>query len=294
MRNGKASETGTLGTWLELAKVRITVMVTVTTAAGFILAAEEIALGMIPALLGIFLLACGSSALNHNQEYPMDALMERTKRRPVPSGKVTPQQALIFAMVLIFLGALVLFLGTNWMALALGLLAVVWYNGIYTYLKRRTAFAVVPGSLIGSIPPAVGWVAGGGGLLEPQALMIAFFFFIWQVPHFWLLLLLHGDDYERAGFPSLTTVFSIEQLARITFMWILATAMTCLLMPLFGIVDSLWVNAGLLLSSLWLIYQAVKLLRAENRRFAFGFAFRGINIYALLVLSLLSLGKLFI
>ncbi len=225
----------------------------------------------------------------------MDALMERTRSRPIPSGRVQPRQALWFAAILIALGAWTLFLGTNLLALGLGLLAVLWYNGIYTYLKKKSAFAVVPGSVIGSIPPAVGWVAGGGDLLDPQAIIIAFFFFIWQMPHFWLLLLIHGEDYEKAGFPSLTRVFSTQQLARITFVWILATAVTCLLIPLFDISNSYLVNLGLLLCALWLAFSAVKLLRTETDgyRFAFGFAFRKINIYALLVISILSLGKLF-
>jgi hypothetical protein len=86
---------------------------------------------------------------------------------------------------------------------------VLWYNGVYTFLKRKSPFAAIPGAVIGAIPPAIGWICGKGALsFDPQILALSFFFFIWQVPHFWLLLLNFGRDYEKAGFPSLTRIFN--------------------------------------------------------------------------------------
>jgi heme o synthase len=106
------------------------------------------------------------------------------------------------------------------------LLNLIWYNGIYTPLKKINPLAIIPGSLVGSIPPAVGWTAAGGNILDPQIIILSFFFFIWQIPHFWLLLLIFGKDYENAGFPTLMQIFSSDQLARITFIWIVATVVT--------------------------------------------------------------------
>jgi len=217
--------------------------------------------------------------------------MVRTNRRPIPTGKLKPGTALLISVCLIFLGSVILFFGTNLTALWLGLFAVLWYNGVYTPLKRKTAFAVIPGSLIGAIPPAVGWVTGGSSILDPRILVVGLFFFIWQIPHFWLLLLNHGEDYERAGFPSLTKIFNIEQLARITFMWIVATSVTCLLIPIFHVVNSHLIDLVLVVVALWLVWTTAKILRAKSQEFSFRFAFRGINIYALLVMSLLSLDK---
>ena len=114
-------------------------------------------------------------------------------------------------------GFLVLLLGANLTAALLGMLAVGWYNGIYTPLKRITAFAVVPGAIVGALPPAIGWVAGGQSLGDMRLLALGFFFFMWQIPHFWILTVRCGSDYQAARIPSLTAIFSSAQLARITF-----------------------------------------------------------------------------
>jgi len=177
---------------VELGKVKITFAVSLTTITGYVLAKGVFDSGLILPAIGIFILACGSSALNHYQEKDKDSLMERTKNRPIPSGRISPDRALFVALALSVAGAWLLYYSSGFLAMQLGILALIWYNGIYTPLKRKTAFAVIPGSLIGAIPPAVGWVAGGGNMLNPNLFLLLFFFFIWQVPHFWLLLLKYG------------------------------------------------------------------------------------------------------
>ncbi len=279
---------------LELTKIRITVFVTITTLFGFISAAGKLSVAAIAPTIGILLLACGSAAINHYQERDTDALMERTKNRPLPTGKISPVNALEIAISLVIFGALILYIGSGWLALGLGLLNLLWYNGIYTPMKKRNPIAIVPGSLVGAIPPAVGWVAAGGSLLDPRIAILSFFFFIWQIPHFWLLLLVFDKDYEKAGFPTLTKIFSHDQLARITFIWLLATVVTCLLIPLFGIVKYPLINFGLLFTGLWLAWHGVKLLRSTKERVNFRFTFREINIFAVIVVILLSLDKLII
>lgn len=276
----------------ELSKIRISLLVTLSTATGFMLAADKLSGGIAFPVMGVFLLACGSSALNQFQEKEIDKLMLRTGLRPIPSGRLSPRAAWLIALFLLLFGFSVLFFKTNSAALCLGLFSVLWYNGVYTYLKKKSAFAVIPGALIGAIPPAVGWVSGGGYLLDPKILAIAFFFFIWQIPHFWLLLLCYGKDYERAGIPSLTRIFTSRQLKRITFIWILAAMATCLLIPLFGIVTSFYINLFLLASVLWLVISATRLLKKEGEEFTFSPAFREINLYALWVISMLSLDRL--
>ena len=180
---------------------------------------------------------------------------------------------------------------SNLTAMVLGLLTVFWYNGVYTPLKRVTAFAAVPGGLVGAIPPVIGWVGGGGSPLDPRILAVAVFLFMWQIPHFWLLLLFTaGEDYEKAGLPSLTRVFSFEQVARISFMWILGTAIVCLVIPLFGIVQGGWINIGFLMAGGWLVLRSARILRVTKGVVAFRRAFNHVNAYALLVLSLLAIG----
>lgn len=278
---------------LELNKFRITWFVAVSTIVGYILAKGTVDLNVLLPIIGVFLIACGSSALNHYQERDTDALMGRTKSRPLPSGRMKPSTALTILIAEIMAGLAILFKFSGLYAGLLGMLAIFWYNAFYTPLKKKTAMAVVPGSLIGSIPPAIGWVAGGGNIFDPEILAIALFFFIWQIPHFWLLLLIYGRDYEKAGMPSLTQIFSQEQLSRITFMWILALVASCLIIPLFGVVDSIIINTLLLLAGAWLIFKSRTLLRNYYERITFRFAFKEINNYVLYVIILLSLNRIF-
>jgi protoheme IX farnesyltransferase len=279
---------------VQLGKIRISQLVAMSTLLGYILAAGELSLFMLVPTLATFLLSCGSAALNQYQEREYDRLMERTRLRPISSGRITPVEGLLISFALIAAGSVVLFWKVNTAALWLGWLNILWYNGIYTPLKRKTHFAVIPGSLIGAIPPAIGWVAGGESLLDPRILAIGFFFLIWQVPHFWLLLLTLGRDYEKAGFPSLTQKFTPEQLARITYIWIISTAMACLLIPLFGIGNSSALYLILFISAGWLVWNSRKLLHGSFNNFSFRPVFKSINIYILIVMLALSIERLLI
>jgi protoheme IX farnesyltransferase len=279
---------------LELTKFKISLFAALSTFTGFILAHQELSGEIIFPVMGVFLLACGSCALNQYQEREDDRRMERTKDRPIPSGKLRPHTALLISIGLILSGSLILFYGTNLMAWGLGLFAMVWYNGVYTYLKRKSAFAAIPGALVGSIPPLVGWISWKGHLsFDSQILAVAFFFYMWQVPHFWLLLLNFGKDYERAGFPSLTRIFSSAQLSRMTFMWIFGTAMTCMMIPLYGVVESPVIRVGLFAAAFWLMWKDSGLLKVRSPEFPLHFPFNTINSFALLVMALITLDTLF-
>lgn len=279
-------------TFFELCKFKITSFSTITTVVGYILFKHHIDWPILIPTSGVLFLAFGSAILNQYQERHLDAKMTRTSMRPIPSGRIPAITALLISNLFIVIGAMVLLFGAKLLAFGLGLLAVFWYNGVYTYLKRKTAFTVVPGALIGSIPPAIGWVAGGGNIFDSKILIFSFFFFIWQVPHFWLLLLIYGQDYEQAGLPSLSTIFSKEQLQRITFIWIFATAISCLIIPLCGLVQFEVCNLMLIGSAIWIIWTASKLLGFLGKKRSFDYVFRGINIYALIVIVLLTVDKL--
>ncbi len=275
-------------TYLELGKVRITFAVALTTLTGYVLAKGQFDSEMILPVLGIFILASGSAALNHYQESDKDAKMERTKNRPIPSGKISPNQALLFSATFIILGSWLIYAGSGFLAMQLGLLALIWYNGFYTPLKKRTAFAVIPGAIIGAIPPMVGWVAGGESLTDHRAAIIAFFFFIWQVPHFWLLLLKYGKEYEKAGFPSLTSKYSERKIKFTTFIWTLATAITALMLPFFGIIGSAVISLLLMIVAAWLIFVFTSLIRNNQTAFNPSYYFMKINYFVLFVMLFLS------
>lgn len=283
-----------LNAFLDLAKIRITFFVSVSTSIGYILYSGSVSLKMVVAAIGVFLLASGSSAINHYQERNYDALMERTKSRPIPAGIISPKVALVYAVTLSLIGISVLGFLINAAALVLGIIALIWYNLFYTPLKRKYVMAVVPGSVIGAIPPVIGWVAAGGNLLDSQALALALFFFIWQIPHFWLLLMIYGNDYERAGYPTLTRIFSDNQLSRITFIWIIALATSVLLIPLFSISSSLITVFVLISLGLWLTLNSKNILNEYINKIQYRKAFINVNFYVLIVVVFLSIDRLFL
>ncbi len=290
--NFTGSLTGILKVFSELTKFRITALVSFTTGLGYILSADTLSFTMFYAIAGIFLLAAASSSLNHWQEKDTDALMDRTKFRPIPSGRIEPALALYVSLGLLVSGSVLLLFTTNFTTFLVGIFTFFWYNGVYTPLKRKTAFAIIPGALVGALPPVAGWTAAGGSLLDGRIMIIAAYFFIWQIPHFWLLLMLYGSDYEKGGFPTLNKIFSPEQLKRITFIWLIGNVMTAMMIPLFLYVNYIASFIGLCVISVWMIYVSIRFLRTETERKSIRNTFIAINFFTLLLITILSIDKL--
>jgi protoheme IX farnesyltransferase len=277
--------------WLELGKVKITVAVSVTTATGYLLYTGSPDLGLLLTLAGIFLLASGASALNHIQELRYDRRMERTRQRPLPSGRITPSGAWTVSLAYSISGGILLFMGAGGTGLALGLFAAFWYNVVYTYLKRISPWAVIPGSVIGSIPPLIGWISAGGSPADPEILPVVVFFFIWQVPHFWLLIMKYGREYEAAGFPSLSDKMTDMQIRRMIYAWIAATALVTVAFSFTGPLSSLISKAGLWICSAWLLFAFIPILRGSHSGFRPGKYFMRINYFVLLAVVFMCLDK---
>lgn len=249
--------------WLELLKLRITIASTVTTVVGYVLFRGGFDWPLLPAALGILVQACGAAALNQVQEAGIDARMPRTARRPIPAGRIPRLSAGLYAGALLVAGtALVSVVDTT--AALLGLAAAAIYNGIYTPLKRVTPFAALPGALIGALPPVAGWAAAGGPLNDPAIHLVAFFFFLWQIPHFWLLLLHYERDYALGGLPSLFDRFDRGQVARVTFLWIAAVAVATLLLPLYSVFHRPAPAFILAAAGLLVVVRALALLRTQG------------------------------
>jgi protoheme IX farnesyltransferase len=273
---------------ITLCRARIALFAACSAVTGCLLAGPA-AMGALALLAsGTFLLACGASALNQYQERDIDARMVRTSHRPLPAGTLSPRRAAVTAGLLLSAGSACLAVNRP-AVLLLGLSAVLWYNGIYTPLKRITVFASLYGVLVGAIPPAMGWVAGGGSLTDPRLLVIALFFILWQVPHFWLLLLRHEADYRGAGLPSLTLLLPPERLAGMTIVWSAAAATLSLQLPLFGLVRSPVMLA--LLTFLALTTLAAALVRFRRRAFP-DLSFRWSTAFLAAAMLLLSLDSL--
>jgi len=248
--------------WIELYKPRLAALAALSAAAGYLLAARRADPGVLAPLGGCFLLAAGGCALNQLQEFSRDRRMDRTRGRPLPSGRLSAGQVLTGAVIPVAAGTALL-LTAGWLPAALGLAALAWYNGLYTPLKRRTAFAAVPGAVVGMAPPAIGWAAAPAAAFGPGLAGLMVFLFLWQIPHFWLLLLLHPEDCRRAGLPSPIDRLGQAGLARVSFSWIAATAAAGLTLPLFGLYRVAF-GLPLLLLAAWLVIGATPILRAAT------------------------------
>ncbi len=278
---------------LTLSRIKVSLAVTFTAITGYLIYLGSFHLQLLLLGLGVFILASGASALNQCQEKDHDAKMDRTQHRPLPSKKIGIKQALTISIILIITGLVILYFFSGSTCALLGLFNIIWYNLFYTKLKRVTPFAVVPGSLTGAIPVLMGWCTAGGFMLDSRIMIVAFFLFIWQVPHFWFLLLKYGDEYEAAGFPSINKVVSPKILSRIIFLWILASAMTTLMFPLFHVITSPALYLLIFLFNIWLIVLFSRLTFNIRLSLNFNKAFNAINLFMLLFMILLSIQAVF-
>lgn len=189
------------GAFVELTKPRITQLVVLTAAAGFVLAARQGLDSVLLAntLLGTALVAAGTNALNQVWERDLDALMARTRRRPLPAGRLSLVAALTFGAAIAVGGIVYLRLTVGAVTAVLATLTLVSYVFIYTPLKRRTPLNTLIGAVPGALPIVGGWTAAGGSI-DSAALALFGIVFLWQLPHFLALAWLYREDYARAGF----------------------------------------------------------------------------------------------
>jgi len=213
--------------------------------------------------------------------------MERTKNRPIPTGQISRKNAWLVASAFVIVGLFILYVAFGAVTALLGVVNLVWYNLIYTYLKRVTPFAVVPGSLVGAIPALMGWTAAGGYVFETTIIFIAFFLFIWQIPHFWLLMIKYGKQYEEAGFKTINQAVNPANLKMIIFAWVVATSFSSIIVPLFLVNISL--PFFLIIFALNLVFIAVftKLSFGNVAELNFRKSFISINLYMMLFMLLL-------
>jgi heme o synthase len=189
----------TLAAHLELTKPRITALVVFTTAAGLWLAPGRPSLHtVLLTLIGTVMVVAAANVLNMYLERDTDALMPRTRHRPLPSGRMDPRRALWFGLLLASVSVPLLTFGAGPIPGVLATVALVSYVLVYTPLKRRTAASLLVGAVAGAIPPLIGWTAATGRFDLPGLLLFAVLF-LWQVPHFLAITLLRRREYAHAG-----------------------------------------------------------------------------------------------
>lgn len=193
--------------FVSLTKPRLNFLVVATSAAGYYLGAGSPldTVGFANTVLGTALVAGGSSVFNQIAERDVDALMTRTRLRPLPDGRVAPREAAVFGTVLSVAGLLVLVFGSTLLAAGVALATLVSYVAVYTPLKRRTSLATVVGAVPGALPPVIGW-AGATGVVSREAWLLFAIVFLWQMPHFLAIAWMFREDYARARFPMLPVI----------------------------------------------------------------------------------------
>jgi len=204
--------------------------------------------------VAVFLLAAGAASVNSLQEYQLDRQMVRTRLRPLPQGQLSLSQAFWQGMMLILAGLIILWFNSEkpWAPLV-ALFAVVLYNGVYTPLKTVTVLAIVPGAICGALPPLIGWLGGGGAPFAFPAFLLMALLALWQVPHFWLVLLRHRGDYRLLGLPSIVDQFGEARVKALFFTWIAALT-TIMLMFLFLVHSSAWsIRLGMVINAVGLL-----------------------------------------
>jgi len=191
---------------LELTKPRITTLVSLTAAVGYVMAGSPVdPRGLLGAVVGTALVAAGSAALNMLLERSIDGRMQRTRQRPLPAGRLRSSDALLLGSLLTALGLAELY----WLAhpLAAGVALATWFSYLFVYtpLKPRTSLSTLVGAVPGALPPVIGWAAARGSL-DPGAWVLFAIVFLWQVPHFLAIAWLYRDDYARGGLPMLPVI----------------------------------------------------------------------------------------
>ena len=196
-----------LGDYVALTKPRLNCLVVATSAAAYYLGGPGSAdvMAMTQAVAGTALVAGGAAVLNQLYERETDALMRRTRLRPLPDGRVAPADARIFGIALSVAGLVLLAARTNWLAAGLALVTILVYLIVYTPMKRRTSLATLVGAVPGALPVLIGWTASHGSIALGGATLFAIVF-LWQIPHFMAIAWLYRDDYSKAGFPMLPVI----------------------------------------------------------------------------------------
>jgi protoheme IX farnesyltransferase len=187
--------------YVELLKVRLSMLVAFSCAFGYGLASPQTInwYELIWVVAGGFLLSGASVAINQVIEKDLDGLMTRTQNRPLPTGRLSVHEATVFALICMALSLVILWMVTNPLTVILSVVSMLLYSFVYTPLKRVGPIAVFVGAVPGAMPPLLGWVAATGSVSH-EALIIFGIQFIWQFPHFWAIAWVADDDYRRAGF----------------------------------------------------------------------------------------------
>ena len=252
----------------ELTKPRLTMLSVITAIVGYLAALPIRDSSVLTILIiGTSLAAGGAAALNQWMERAADAKMVRTRGRPIPTGQVTPEAALVFGLILCLSGDLLLYAGVNWLAALLALVTQIAYLLAYTPLKKLTPWCTEVGAIPGALPPLIGWAAAESGISTLGWILFAILLF-WQIPHFMALAWTFRDDYAKAGFRMGSVVDPTGgRIARQAFIFTLLLTASSFLPAFFGFTTIFYTSLAAVLG-LWFLFTATRFLLAIDRELA--------------------------
>ena len=255
--------------YYELTKPKVVMLILFTALVGMLLAAPGMVAWdtLVAGLAGIGLAAAAGAVVNHVVDQHIDCIMERTRGRPLPSGRMDAPHAIAFALTLATIAMVVLMVWVNALTAALTFGAFIGYAVIYTiFLKRSTPQNIVWGGLAGALPPLLGWTAVSGEV-HTHALLLVLLIFVWTPPHFWALAIKRRDEYARAAIPMLPVTHGIAFTKQQVFIYTLML-LAVSLMPVFAHMSGLLYLAGAVGLGLGFVYHAWRLLRGEGDAWA--------------------------
>jgi heme o synthase len=247
-----------------LTKPEVNLLILMTTSAGYYLASRgplKVG-GLISTLVGTLLVASGTATLNQWMERVWDGQMRRTAKRPLPSGRISSREALVFGILLSIGGGIYLAVAVNVLSSLLAISTLLSYLFIYTPLKRKTPLCTMIGAFPGAMPTLIGW-AGAGTAIDRQALLLFGVLFLWQFPHFLAIALMYRDDYSRAGYRMLPSFDHDSHFTRAEILIFTLALIAITLLPFSGAGALYFV--GMLLPGLFLLYYVVKLMNSTSR-----------------------------
>ena len=277
--------------YLELTKPRVTLMVALTALISFYLASTNVDFVLLfHTIVGTTLLAAGCAVSNQYLEREVDGRMQRTRSRPLPSGRITPAKALVFGVVLTLGGGLYLGAAVNWLTGGLGLASAVLYLFGYTPFKKKSPLCTTIGAFPGATPVLLGW-AGARGTLDPGAWILFAVLFLWQYPHFLAIAWVYRDDYRRGGFRMLPQMDpGGRKTARQILIFILLLVPVSLLPTQVGLSSTLYAAGAVILGGV-LLWSGLRVSRTRSRAAAHTLLKTSV-VYLPLLMVLMALDRL--
>lgn len=276
--------------YLQLTKPRVVALISFTAVVGMFLATP----GFVPldvlvfATLGISLAAGSAAAFNHILEQRLDAIMARTRARPLPAGKLSRRQAIIFATILALLSMALLVIGVNMLTAALTFLSLIGYSIIYTlFLKPATPQNIVIGGAAGAAPPVLGWTAVTGNV-DYDALLLFLIVFVWTPPHFWSLALYREKEYAKVGIPMLPVTHGSEFTRKCILLYTILLAAITLLPFATHMSGLLYLVGAVILNVVFISYSCRLYMNYSDRLARQTFSYSIVYLAALFALLLID------